>query len=119
MAAAARRFRTNFEATVSAADLVLCGNRHLAGRLPHERFELLPTPIDGDRFAPGAVAAISSVGISATTVLPAGAVTLPATYVVFAGMSSTNLAPLTLKPVSLRITTLYSKMSPGSMLPLF
>jgi len=46
------RYRRNFEATMNAADLVLCGNRELASRLPHERYELLPTPIDTGRFAP-------------------------------------------------------------------
>ena len=50
-----RRYRRNFEATVNAARLVLCGNRYLAGRLPHDRFEILPTPIDTERFAPGAL----------------------------------------------------------------
>lgn len=47
-----RRYRRNFEATVEAMDLVLCGNRHLAERLPHGRYELLPTPIDTARFQP-------------------------------------------------------------------
>jgi len=51
-----RRYRANFEATVRVADRVLCGNRFLASRLPHERYEILPTPIDTERFAPGAVA---------------------------------------------------------------
>ena len=57
---------------------------------------------------------ISSVGVSLNTVLPGGAVTLPATYVVFAGMSSMNVAPLTPNPVGFRITTVYSNTSPGS-----
>ena len=52
-AAAKRRYRNNFEATVGAFDLVLCGNRELASRLPHGRYELLPTPIDTRLFAPG------------------------------------------------------------------
>jgi glycosyltransferase involved in cell wall biosynthesis len=47
-----RRYRRNFEATVGACDLVLAGSRELASRLPHERYELLPTPIDTLRFAP-------------------------------------------------------------------
>ena len=47
------RYRWNFEATVRAADLVLCGNDYLASRLPHRRFEVLPTPVDTRRFAPG------------------------------------------------------------------
>ena len=51
-----RRYRRNFEATVHAADLVLCGNRYLAGRLPHDRFAVLPTSIDTERFRPGALA---------------------------------------------------------------
>lgn len=50
-----RRYRANFEATVAQADLVLCGNRELASRLPHDRYALLPTPLDTDRFAPQAV----------------------------------------------------------------
>lgn len=54
-AASARRYRANFEATVQAADRVLCGNRFLASRLPHGRYEILPTPIDTERFRPGAV----------------------------------------------------------------
>ncbi len=49
------RYRRNFLATVTAADLVLCGNRNLADRLPHDRFEILPTAIDTNRFTPGAV----------------------------------------------------------------
>jgi glycosyltransferase involved in cell wall biosynthesis len=52
---ALRRYRRNFEATAAAADLVICGNRELAARLPHERHELLATPVDTDRFSPAAV----------------------------------------------------------------
>jgi len=52
--AALARYRRNFEATTGAADLVLCGNRELAARLPHGRYELLPTPVDTDRFSPAA-----------------------------------------------------------------
>jgi glycosyltransferase involved in cell wall biosynthesis len=51
-----RRYRARFEATVNAFDLVLCGNDELASRLPHGRFELLPTPIDTARFSPSRVA---------------------------------------------------------------
>jgi glycosyltransferase involved in cell wall biosynthesis len=54
-AASRRRYRANFEATVRSANLVLCGNRELASRLPHRRFELLPTPLDTERFSPAAV----------------------------------------------------------------
>jgi glycosyltransferase involved in cell wall biosynthesis len=50
-----RRYRANFEATVNRADLVLCGNRELAARLPHDRFVLLPTALDTERFAPHAI----------------------------------------------------------------
>ena len=53
--AAMGRYRRNFEATVSQADLVLCGNRTLAERVPHDRTELLPTAIDTRRFHPGAL----------------------------------------------------------------
>jgi glycosyltransferase involved in cell wall biosynthesis len=49
------RYRANFEATVRAADLVLCGNRELAARLPHRRYEVLPTPLDTERFSPRVV----------------------------------------------------------------
>jgi glycosyltransferase involved in cell wall biosynthesis len=51
------RYRDNFVATVEQADLVLCGNAELAARVPHERTALLPTPVDTERFRPGAVAA--------------------------------------------------------------
>ncbi len=47
-----RRYRQRFEQTVGEFDLVLCGNRELAGRLPHTRFEVLPTPVDTGRFSP-------------------------------------------------------------------
>jgi glycosyltransferase involved in cell wall biosynthesis len=50
-----QRYRRNFESTVSGADLVLCGNLELARRLPHDRYEIVPTPIDTERFRPGAV----------------------------------------------------------------
>ena len=50
-----RRYRRRFEETANAFDLVLCGNTELAGRLPHDRFELLPTPIDTEIFAPSCV----------------------------------------------------------------
>jgi len=49
---AERRYRRNFVATVESADLVLCGNAELAKRLPHNRFQLLPTAVDTFRFAP-------------------------------------------------------------------
>ncbi len=58
---AERRFRRNFVATVEAADLVLCGNSELAGRLPHRRSELLETPIDTVRFAPQAETPLPAV----------------------------------------------------------
>ncbi len=40
---------------MNAFDLVLCGNTELADRLPHGRYELLPTPIDTEIFAPSRV----------------------------------------------------------------
>jgi glycosyltransferase involved in cell wall biosynthesis len=46
------RYRRNFHATVEAADLVICGNQYLASRLPHDRYDVLPTPIDTRRFSP-------------------------------------------------------------------
>lgn len=48
------RYARNFLATVTAADLVLVGNRELSKRLPHGRYEILATPIDTTRFRPGA-----------------------------------------------------------------
>lgn len=50
------RYARNFRATAMAADLVLCGNAEIAKRLPHGRYELLPTPIDTARFRPGGAA---------------------------------------------------------------
>lgn len=50
-----RRYRRRFESTVNACDLVLCGNRHLEGRVPHRRTAILPTPIDTVRFHPSRV----------------------------------------------------------------
>ena len=47
-----RRYRDNFEATAARADLVLCGNRELASRLPHQRYALVLTAIDMARFVP-------------------------------------------------------------------
>ena len=49
------RYRWNLAAMVEVADLVICGNRYLASRLPHDRYEILPTPIDTERFSPGAI----------------------------------------------------------------
>jgi glycosyltransferase involved in cell wall biosynthesis len=50
----AARTRRRFEATAAAADLVLCGNREIPAHLPHGRYEVLPTSIDTERFAPSA-----------------------------------------------------------------
>jgi glycosyltransferase involved in cell wall biosynthesis len=50
-----RRYARNFLATTGAADLVLCGNPELASRLPHGRYEILPTPIDTVKFHPSAI----------------------------------------------------------------
>ena len=49
------RYRRNFLATVAVSDRVLCGNSVLAGRVPHGRCEVLPTPVDARRFCPGAL----------------------------------------------------------------
>ena len=46
------RYLRNFEATAAAARLVLCGNAELARHVPHERVEILPTPLDCRRFCP-------------------------------------------------------------------
>ncbi len=51
------RYHRNFVATVAAADLVVCGNRELASRVPNGRTAILPTPVDCDLFSPGAVRA--------------------------------------------------------------
>jgi glycosyltransferase involved in cell wall biosynthesis len=51
------RYARNFRATVGAADTILCGNAELARRAAHPRAEILPTSVDTDRFAPGAVRA--------------------------------------------------------------
>ncbi|MFV1977800.1 MAG: glycosyltransferase family 4 protein [Myxococcota bacterium] len=55
-ARARRRFRRNLQATVDAADLVLCGNAELKARVRHHHVEILPTPIDCARFQPSAIA---------------------------------------------------------------
>src|SRR4029078_9796379 len=47
-----RRHAANFRATAAASDVVICGNREIASRLPHGRYEILPTPIDTPRFPP-------------------------------------------------------------------
>jgi glycosyltransferase involved in cell wall biosynthesis len=54
-AAARARYARNFRATALASDLVVCGNREIAERLPHRRFEILATPIDTERFQPSAL----------------------------------------------------------------
>jgi glycosyltransferase involved in cell wall biosynthesis len=53
--AARDRYRKNFEATAGAADLVICGNRELEDRVPHDRTVRIPTPIDTSRFHPQAI----------------------------------------------------------------
>lgn len=50
------RYGRNFRATVAIADHVICGNRELATRVSHPRVHILPTPVDTERFRPGAVA---------------------------------------------------------------
>jgi glycosyltransferase involved in cell wall biosynthesis len=49
------RYRRNFLATVTAADLALCGNRELASQVPHGRTATLPTPVDCELFRPESV----------------------------------------------------------------
>jgi hypothetical protein len=46
------RYRSNFRATVAAADLVVAGNRHLAERAGHPRTEVVPTGVDLSIFRP-------------------------------------------------------------------
>ncbi len=53
--AVCRRYRRNFVATADIMDRAICGNLEIAGRLPHRRFEILPTPVDARRFHPGAL----------------------------------------------------------------
>jgi glycosyltransferase involved in cell wall biosynthesis len=48
----AARYRRNLEVTAAAADLVICGNQELASHVPHDRVEILPTPLDCQRFRP-------------------------------------------------------------------
>ena len=50
------RYRRNFEATTAVAHLVVCGNQELTTRVGRCRLEILATPIDTQRFHPGAVA---------------------------------------------------------------
>jgi glycosyltransferase involved in cell wall biosynthesis len=51
------RYARNFRSTLLCADLVTCGSPGLMERTPHPRKILLPTPVDGSRFHPGAVPA--------------------------------------------------------------
>ena len=54
-AATRLRYSRNFDATVRASDLVVCGSAELAARVSSHPHEILPTPVDTERFAPGAV----------------------------------------------------------------
>ncbi len=56
--ASLRRYRRNFDATASAADMVLCGNSELAGSVPYARTTVLPTAVDCERFHPESVAPV-------------------------------------------------------------
>lgn len=49
------RYRRNFDTTVGAANLVLCGNQVLAERVGNKRKVIVPTAVDCSRFHPGAV----------------------------------------------------------------
>ena len=49
------RYRRNFIATAEIADRAICGNPEIADRLPHDRFEILPTPVDAHRFRAAAL----------------------------------------------------------------
>jgi len=51
------RYRRNFLSTVAEADVVICGNSELAQQVPENRTEILPTPVDCERFHPDAVKA--------------------------------------------------------------
>lgn len=46
------RYRRNFRSTVAVADLVIAGNRHLAGEVEHRCTEVLPTAVDLSVFRP-------------------------------------------------------------------
>jgi glycosyltransferase involved in cell wall biosynthesis len=50
-----RRYRRNFVATTSLADLVICGNSFLTSRVPHDRTTIIPTSVDCKRFTPDAI----------------------------------------------------------------
>lgn len=52
---ARRRYRRNFDATATAADLVLCGNSTIAAEVGHGRTTIVPTAVDCDRFRPEVV----------------------------------------------------------------
>ncbi len=46
------RYRRNFESTAAAANLVICGNREIASKVPHDRVATVPTALDCQRFCP-------------------------------------------------------------------
>jgi glycosyltransferase involved in cell wall biosynthesis len=50
-----RRYRRNFDATVQAMDVVICGNSELSGHVAAVRHEVVPTPVDEQRFHPQAI----------------------------------------------------------------
>ena len=50
-----KRYRSNFNATTAAVDLVLCGNTELAREVEHQRTSIVPTAVDCSRFHPEVV----------------------------------------------------------------
>lgn len=58
-----RRYRRNFDATTTAADLVLCGNAELLGEVGGEDRVILPTAVDCDRFHPGAIGPVDRLTV--------------------------------------------------------
>jgi len=53
------RYRRNFDATLAAADVVVCGSNALASTVEHPRVEVLPTPVDTVRFRPLSTSPVS------------------------------------------------------------
>lgn len=51
-AATAERYRSNFLATASVADLIVAGNDELASAAPHDRTVVVPTGVDLEIFTP-------------------------------------------------------------------
>ena len=55
-----RRYRRNFDATIAAAEMVICGNTELEARVERAEAVVLPTAVDCARFSPAAMAPMAS-----------------------------------------------------------